>query len=130
MQVSDQQATVKRKWSADKTAGPLVLLAEWIQKRMIQHGWPCAYEVLSSKIQGPEEMAPVETLIHGVFFVEAKGRPKFTEEFWEAFDCVMRIVTHEKRVRAYRDGAHIYLDGQWHVNKYGVIRPGGLSAPF
>lgn len=130
MRPSDQQVTTKRKWSADKTAGPLVLLAELIQKRLNQHGWPCDYVRTTAHFLGPEENAGVETTLLAVHFVPARGRPKCNEEFWDAFDAVLRVVAHEKRLRAYRVDANLHLDGQYHVNKYGVIKAGNPPAPF
>lgn len=133
MQRPDDQATVKRKWSADKSAGPLVLLAEWLQKRLIQHGWPCEYDRLTSvelvQDQPEENARDVETVL-GVTFRAMRGRPPCSEHFWDAFDAVLRVVTHEKRLRAYRDGANLHLDGDYHVNKYGVIKCGPLPPPF
>lgn len=118
------QATVKRKWSADKTAGPLVLLAEWVQKRLIQHGWPCDY------VQSVYTDVDDYSSVFCVTFVEYRNRPPFTSAFWDAFDAVLRVVAHEKNLRCYRDGDSLFLDGVYHVNKYGVIRPGLLPVPF
>ena len=107
------------------------MLAEWLQKRLIQHGWPCEYE---------RELAPVGELIEEnqehaehvrqVVFLPMKNRPPFTEAFWDAFDTVLRVVAHEKGVRAYRQGRNLWLDGDYHVNKYGVIRRGLPPPPF
>lgn len=131
VQRSPQQAVVKRKWSAEKSAGPLVLLAEWLQKRLIQHGWPCDYlrDIVRVPL-GPEENAHQENDVVAVAFGPYRGRQPLNDEFWDAFDGVLRVVSHEKRLRAYRIGANLYLDGEYHVNKYGVIRPGLMPVPF
>lgn len=123
--------TVKRKWSADKSAGPLVLLAEWLLKRLIQHAWPCEYVVQwSDPALGPEVNANQERDAQSVAFRNAAGRPPLSDAFWDTFDCALRVLTHEKDVRAYRDGDRLILDGVYHVNKYGVIRRGPAPAPF
>lgn len=126
----DGRATVKRKWSADKTAGPLVLLAEWLQKRLIQHAWPCDIVVDRVRLSDIEENADVRDVVRAVRFVPYRGASELTSEFWDAFDVLLRIVAYEKRLRAYRDGDMLHLDGVYHVNKYGVIRPGPMPPPF
>lgn len=123
--------TVKRKWSADKSAGPLVLLAEWLQKRLIQHAYPCAYTVYrKAPVTGPEESASLESEVYGVEFHAAEGRPEPTEKFWDAFDAVLRIIMHEKDVVAWREDGMLYLDGLHYVDKYGKIRRGPVPPPF
>ena len=124
------RATVKRKWSADASAGPLILLAEWMQKRLIQHAWPCAYVAHWQVVQPVHENEDQRKICVGVTFVPMAGRPPFTDAFWGAFDAVLRVVSHERRLRAYRDGPSLHLDGDWHVNKYNKIRPGPLPPPF
>jgi len=123
--------TVKRKWSADKSAGPLVLLAEWVQKRLIQHAYPCEYSISwKERALGPEENAAASRDAYAVEFHSAKGRAPPTAAFWAAFDTVLRIVTYEKNVRAWREDGMLYLDGEYHVDKYGKIKPGNVPPPF
>jgi hypothetical protein len=130
MQRPSDQATTKRKWSADKTAGPLILLAEWLQKRLIQHAWPCRYEVIWEISPPVEDGANLERTAVDVRFIAQSGRPPLSDNFFDAFDAVLRILMHEKRLQAYRIGANLFLDGDYHVNKYGVIKPGPLPPPF
>lgn len=122
--------TVKRKWSADKSAGPLVLLAEWMQKRLIQHAYPCDYTVSWSPPKlGPEENALPDRQAYAVEFHPQKNRI-FTDAFWDAFDTVLRIVCYEKNIRAWREDGLLYLDGVYYVDKYGKIKPGNVPPPF
>jgi len=65
-----------------------------------------------------------------VEFHSARGRPPLGSKFWEAFDAVLRIVSYEKNLSAWREDGLLYLDGIYHVNKYGVIRRGLLPPPF
>lgn len=122
---------VKRKWSADKSAGPLVLLAEWLKKRLIQHAYPCDFVVeWDEPFLGPEQFAEREMAAIGVMFVPMGGRPPLDAEFWEAFDGVLRILCYEKNLSAFRQGAQLHLFGDYYVNKWGVIRRGNPPAPF
>lgn len=126
----DQEVT-KRKWSADKSAGPLVFLAELLQKRLIQHAWPCSYAVRwSVPYMGPEENQQTEQIAEAIFFKPLGKRPALSVDFWDAFDSVLRIVAHEQRCAAYRDQNRLYLDGPHYLNKYGKIRRGNPPAPF
>lgn len=121
----------KRKWSADKSAGPLVLLAEWLKKRLIQHAYPCDFIVeWDNRGIGPEENAEAEREAIGVMFVPMGKRPPLAPEFWDAFDGVLRILCYEKNLSAFRQGAQVHLVGAYYVNKWGVIRRGHLPAPF
>lgn len=78
---------------------------------------------------GPEENAQQERRAYGVEFVPQKGR-QFTDAFWDAFDTVLRIVSYEKNIRAWREDGMLYLDGQYYIDKYGKIKPGGMPPPF
>jgi len=125
-----ERETVKRKWSADKSTGPLVLLAELLQKRLIQHAYPCAYTISWTKVKlGPEDGALPDRRAYAVEFHPQKNRV-FTDVFWSAFDTVLRIVTYECNVRAWREDGFLYLDGDYHVNKYGKIKRGAMPPPF
>lgn len=130
MQQLPERRTVRRKWSADKTAGPLVLLAEWMQKRMIQHAWPCRYVASWKYYDAFEAEADREETVYAVEFVPVNGAPAFSQQFWEAFDTALRIVTYEKDVVAWREDGFLYLDGLHYVDKYGKIRRGAMPAPF
>lgn len=130
MKHSLEQAVVKRKWSADKSAGPLVLLAEWVQKRLIQHGWPCEYQSRTVWDDPIEDGAVPGASTVAVLFKHYPLKPALGPDFWDAFDAMVRILAHEKDLRAYRDGCRLYLDGVYHVNKYGVIKRGAPPPPF
>ena len=119
-----ERQTVKRKWSVEKSAGPLVLLAEILQKRLIQHAYPCEYTSYK------KTDADGFTTVYGVEFHSSRGRPPLGPKFWEAFDTVLRIVAYEKNLSAWREDGLLYLDGIYHVNKYGVIRRGLPPCPF
>lgn len=124
------QGIVKRKWSVEKSAGPLVMLAELLQKRLIQHGWPCEYKRATTVFFPPEENAPTEVTVNSVVFRRYPGRQDFTEAFWDAFDAMLRVICQEKNISAYRDGCILLLDGPHYVNKYGVLKRGNMPPPF
>lgn len=124
------RATVKRKWSADASAGPLVLLGEWLVKRLIQHGWPCAREITWEIAPPVVEGEELQRRAVGLKIVPYPGRGDFGPAFFDALDAVLRVVSHEARVGAYRQGCEIRLDGPYYVNSARKIRRGPMSAPF
>jgi len=123
--------TVKRKWSAEKSAGPLILAAEWLQKRLIQHAWPCEYTAFYKRYPlGPEENADSIRHCYGVEFHAVPGKPRLSSAFWDAFDIALRVVCYEAKIQAWRESGMLYLDGDYHVNKYGKIKRGVMPPPF
>lgn len=85
---ADGRGIIARKWSAYKEGGPLVLLCERIQKKMIQFGWPCRYEV--------EKTNRVFPLLARWFHLDGCETP----QFWEALQNAVEIVSSACRFPA------------------------------
>lgn len=113
----------------DKSTGPLLLLAELVQKKLIQHSWPCDLQT-GIKINNPVWDGEDQTYtVLGCRFVPRKGRT-IGSDFQEALETALRVVAHTSRARAYLEGTVIFLDGPHYVDKYGKIRVGVLPCPF
>lgn len=114
MKVSPNRGRVKRKWAVGKTYGPVILIAELLQKKLIQHSWPCEY--------GAQNTGSYEEGF--VTFSATKSKQSLGPDFISALDVAIRIVAAENKCEIERSGLQIRLIGQYHVNKYGKVRPG------
>lgn len=92
---SDGRGIVPRKWSVDKTHGPLVVICEMVLKRLIQHGWPSDYLVSGG----------------AALFSNALGS---TNSFFQALADAVYIVSDRMRVRVVLDGLTLALVGHWY----------------
>jgi len=99
---ADGRGIVPRKWSVSKEYGPLVLIAERIQKKLIQHGWPVSYTV-----------HPTNRLFPVVCdWINELGE---TPEFLAALQRATEITAREFRVTVQLRGSCLTLTGEWVV---------------
>lgn len=124
MRVSPDQQRVKRKWGVDRSAGPVLALASLVQKKLIQHSFPCDVEPEArfDEIGLPEEPRWVE-------FVPIRGRPAFGPDFMAALSLALHIVSDEQKVHASLDGVRLGLVGRWVLDERGKFRP-APEVPF
>lgn len=104
---------VRKKYTVDRSRGPLVLCAELLLKRLIQHCWPCEYEAYR----------PAGDTVESAFFGPLKGR-KLGPDFFDAFAIAVRVLSSETGARiAYSDG-QIWLEGPHYIGSDGYPRYG------
>ena len=106
--VSPDRGRIKRKWSVDKENGPLVMAAELVLKKLIQHSWPCEYR------------ADREGGICYARFRAVRGR-QIGPDFSEALERACRIVGADHRVTIACDGVDMWLDGDYYINRAGKL---------
>lgn len=103
----------KRKWAVSKGDGPLIAAAEYVQKKLIQHYWPCTYEITH------------ELGDHYALFIP-KNAPGQSTDFERMLNLATRIVAAERRVSISSHLNHLYLHGEWHMAR----RPDGRYSGF
>lgn len=98
----DGRGILPRKWSADKLGGPLRYFAELVLKRLIQHGFPASYRMLSN--------GGVPTVVR---FENELGE---TDAFLQALSDALEIVA--RRCRCYFEavGTLVRLAGEWRLD--------------
>lgn len=107
---NDQKRLVKKKWRLNSEDGPLVLAAEHLVKRMLQHRYSCHYEV-----------TPL-----GVTFFSDRSKPDPTKYFADVLTLAVRIINADHRVaiRIFtgEHGPTITFDGPHEVNARGELK--------
>lgn len=115
----DGRGIVRRKWSALKTGGPLIFVAERVQKKLIQHGYPASYEALPTN----------RVFTQVVVFRNELGN---TSSFLQCLLDCCEVVSRALRVPCFLDGCSLRLVGEWRLKvKQGYVsfRPAS-EAPF
>lgn len=101
----------RKKYAVDRLRGPLILAAELLQKRLIQHCWPCAYEDEQS-MRG-----------HIVTFVAARGR-QIGPDFDEALAIAVRVLSSETGARIALNHREVWLEGPHYIGSDGYPKSG------
>lgn len=125
----DGRGIVARKWSVDKGAGPVVLVAERIAKKLIQHGWPVELERLRPT-RGQGQRVRLRLLTG----------PE-TPEFLAALECAVQIESHYWPADVRAEGSCVWLQGPHHMvvrlyfsggkaMKVARVKRGPLPCPF
>lgn len=104
---------VRKKYTVDRSCGPLVLCAELLLKRLIQHCWPCDYEAYR----------PPGDTVESAFFGPLKGR-KLGPDFFDAFEIAVRVLSSETGARIGYTEGRIWLEGPHYIGTDGYPRYG------
>lgn len=96
---------MRKKWAVDKTGGPLLFFAELVQKKLIQHSWPC----------------DIKDLGHTVVFKARKGR-RLGRDFHEAAEVALRILGAQHRVRYTYYASGLRLAGDYVLTERGQLK--------
>lgn len=106
MTYSPSRGRAKRKWAVDKLSGPQRFVAELIQKKLIQHCWPCQ----------------VEDVRHYSVFKADRFR-EIHSDFDEALDVAARIVCGQLGVNYDLYNRAFKLEGEYYLTDRGRIKP-------
>lgn len=103
----------RKKWRVCSNAGPLVLAGELLQKRMLQHRYPCEY----TEGEFPDALV----------FHSARGQPQADAHFFRVLEIAVRIVNADKRVsiqmvRLSDHRAAIILVAPHHIDDRGQLK--------
>ena len=126
----DGRAAIRRKRNVLKDAGPVVLMAEWVEKAMRHRRWPCVYSVVICAPDydegGPGDPVSVR------FALDAESGD--VDAFGAMLSAsVWAVVAKCRKMRVEDvdfDGETLRLRGGYWVNDRGEVRPGPRPAPF
>ncbi|AXH76148.1 MAG: hypothetical protein [Microviridae sp.] len=125
MMRSPDRKRAKRKYRLDRSSGPVVLIACFVQKKLIHHSWSCALEY---ELTRDEEMDYNFPYI--VRFVPLPGAPFFGPDWYDAFALAVRLVSDANpKVVISVDKNLLWLVGSYDINRYGRVIP-APSVPF
>lgn len=96
---------MRKKWAVAKNGGPRLYFAELVQKKLIQHSWPCQV------VEHPT----------AVRFLPVKGR-RLGPDFTEALEIAVRIVADRYRVRARVFNHGVSLLGDYILTERGEFK--------
>lgn len=127
---ADGRAAIRRKRNVLKDCGPVVLMAEWVEKAMRHRRWPCVYSVVAV---GPgDDMGEAGQPLAVRFSLDAESGD---EQAFRAMlaASVWAVVSKCRKMRVEHvefDGETLRLLGGYWVNDRGEVRPGPRPAPF
>lgn len=99
----------KKKYSVDRSRGPLVLCAELIQKRLVQHCWPCTY--VESEGGDYCEFQPLA------------GR-RLGPDFIAALSVAVRVLAADTGARLWSSSTGLFLEGPHYIGADGYPKFG------
>lgn len=105
MTYSPSRGRAKRKWAVDKLSGPQRFAAELIQKKLIQHCWPC-------------QLIDVHKYTR---FIADRGR-ELHSDFDEALEAAARVVSTQHKFSFTLYNRAFKLDGDYYINPKGVLK--------
>ncbi len=99
---------IKRVWRVPKDRGPVEYLAVVICKALIKHGWPAEFRFCDHDLWA--------------FFIECKGFSEAPDDFAQAREIAVRIVSRTYRVEVSEGFGMVCFNRRYEVTSGGFFK--------